>query len=125
MQFLMNKKIVTLFLDFMLEGHSPLKSNERRHVMGNPYYSPNFSTLFSVCLTVIYRCKQEEQNPDSIYKLSQIDQMMLYSTRLIEKLLKGLKKQPSISQYIIHMCRDNLLYSEIVCSCVLKNLDRT
>lgn len=51
--------------------------------------------------------------------------MMLYSTRLIEKLLKGLKKQPTVSQYIIHMCRDNILYSEIVCSCVLKNLDRT
>lgn len=48
---------------------------------------------------------------------------MLYSSRLIEKLLKSLKKQPLIASYFIHMCRDDILYSEIVCSCVLRSIN--
>jgi ubiquitin carboxyl-terminal hydrolase 34 len=120
LQFLQRRKVVTLFLDFMLEGNSPVKISEKKHTMGNPYYQPNFSTLFEVCLKFIKRC---QTNPDEEFKLSYVDRVMLFSSRLIEKLLRSIKKQPLIAHYFVQMCFEDQLYSEIVCSCVLRSIN--
>lgn len=81
-----------MFLDFMLEGNSPIKLYEKKINMGNPYYQPNFASLFDVCLKLIDDCNE----PNSIFVLSHDDKMMIYSSRLIEKLMKNLKKLPLI-----------------------------
>ena len=79
----------------MLEGNSPIKLYDKKVTMGNPYYQPNFASLFEVCLKLINKCNESDEDP--IFRLSQDDKMMIYSSRLIEKLMKNLKKQPLIT----------------------------
>lgn len=85
-EFLLRRNILTQFLDFMLEGNSPLKLQEKRIVMGNPYYQPNFASLFEVCLKLITYCRSQGK------PLTQDDLIMMYSSRLIERLIKNLLK---------------------------------
>lgn len=100
MKFLLHKKVLTYFLDFMLEGQSPIKlQQDKKFSMGNPYYQPNFAILFEVCLKLIEMSDQ----------LSQDDNIMIYSSRLIEKLMKNIKKQPLIITYFVSMVLLNFL----------------
>ena len=42
--------MLTYLLDFILDKKSPLKLYEKKHTMGNPFFSPNFSTVFDIII---------------------------------------------------------------------------
>jgi len=107
---MMKKKFITYMLDFMLDKASPLNLYEKKSSMGNPAFPPNLSTVFEIACYLI--------NLTDV--LTAEDSMMLYSPRLIEKMFRSINNIKFVLEFVKKMCLNNMLYSEIICTSLLK-----
>ena len=116
---MLKKKFITYMLDFMLDKWSPLNLYEKKNQMGiyiiinflgNPNFPPNFSTVFEIACFLINKFE----------KLSEEDSILLYSSKLIDRVLKNVSNVKMTSEFIKKMCYNNMLYSELICTSLLK-----
>lgn len=85
--FMMRQQFITYLIDFVLEKQSPIKLYEKKHQMGNSYYSLNYENIFIIINELVV------QN----HHFSHTDKVLLYNFRFYDKVMRNLNAPSAIT----------------------------